>query len=408
MPSYNYYVAQHIATRVDTISPIIHRFDGSDVIALFQNATYANASGNRTIDYDPDRSASTPLIGPFAAGEKATTIINGYRFIQIEEAGTNISTNSGTPIANWTATRASWDVTPDYLGGVMGNLIEDNTLAQNHRCEEGTSSFDGSSEYCISFYAKAKERFRFQVYGTSGAFPAAVTADYNINTGLVTGTGANTNNAGIYLVKDGVSRCWMTATSDAAATSRWECRMMDAAGNVVYDGDNTSGMWFWGSQYEIGSFPSSYIPTIGSSATRDKDQLYWASADVPGALRGKFTFQWIPFADHTDGTAKYLFDFKDSGASIRVNMFFRPAGNNFRLLIDGVTYDSGAVTFSPRQTLTFTVDPSIGTVELSGFTTGNGTLTGVPWTTSAGNVGWGMTEPGSVQCNGLISEPYRS
>jgi hypothetical protein len=402
MRSLNTGLSVDLAARLSTdLSP--------DVIARFADGNYTNASGNRYIDYDPDRTADTGLIGPFASGVLATTNIGGRRFAQFEEAHTDISLNSGTPIANWNPTRASWDATPDYLGDVMGNLIEDNTLAQNHRCEEGTVSFDGSSEYCISFYTKAKERFRFQVYGTTGAFPAAVTADYNLNTGLVTATGAGTNDAGMYLVKDGIYRCWMTATSDAAATSRWECRMADASGNTVYDGDNSSGMWFWGSQYEIGSSPSSYIPTVGSSATRNKDEFYWPSAVVPGQLRGKFSFQWIPYADNTYPSDRVFVEFDESGASNNILMYYQASSDKLRI-IDQTTSTvlvlTSAMTFSSRQIITFTIDPAAGSATISGATTGNGTTVGTAWSTSAGDVYYGETETGSLQCNGLLSEPH--
>jgi hypothetical protein len=413
MPDYPHYIPQHVAQRVDLNSPLIHRFNRADVIASFDQATYANASGDRTIDYDPTRSASTALIGPFASGEKAITTINGRRFIQIEEARTDISLNSGTPIANWGATRASWNLTPDYLGGVMGNLIEDNTLAQNHRCEEGTVSFDGSSEYCMSFYAKAKERFRYQIYGTTGAFPTAVTADYNLTTGAVTGTGAGTNDAGIYLVKDGIYRCWMTATSDAAATSRWECRMMDASGNVVYDGDNSSGMWFWGAQYEIGGYPSSYIPTVGASATRAKDELKWDSIGSALVKQGTFTMQVIPrVSSVTTRGNLYLFVLEDTVSGNRVNARLL-ADDRIRVqkytgsFVNMVTTD--ALTWDVNDILTLGFDGAAGSVTVSGASGGDGVYTDTAWddvVTGDTDLHWGMTHTQSGHFNGLISEPY--
>jgi hypothetical protein len=373
------------------------------VIAHFDAAEFTNASP-RYVDYDPDGVLNTGLIGPFAGGVPAIITVNGRRFIQIEEARTNVCWYSGD-FDQWGNVASSWDDV-DHFGDSMRRLVE-NDVTNGHRSYRANVSVDGSSQYCLSSYAKLAERTKVGMSWGSLGFPGGGGTRFNLSTGAVIDFGGD--DAGIYLSKNGVYRPWMTHTSNSpSGAADFSFSLLDAAGNWSYEGDDVSGAYWYTGQVEIGAFPSSYIPVpMTTPVTRAKDQLYWKEANVPEALRGKITFQWIPYADSTDGTDKYLFDFKDSGASIRVIMWYKQADDKMRLRIDGVNYDSGALTFSARQVLTITVDPVAGEYTLSGFTTGNGVISATPYTTSAGNVSWGMSDSALLQCNGLISEPYK-
>jgi len=55
-------------------------------------------------------------------------------------------------------------------------------------------------------------------------------------------------------------------------------------GDVGFTGNASDGMYVWGVQFELGSFPSSYIPTNGSTATRGADFTTLLGDDFTDAI----------------------------------------------------------------------------------------------------------------------------
>ena len=52
---------------------------------------------------------------------------------------------------------------------------------------------------------------------------------------------------------------------------RIDHNILPTSASSSYSGDGSSGMLFWGSQLEQGSFPTSLIPTYGATASRSGD-----------------------------------------------------------------------------------------------------------------------------------------
>ena len=75
------------------------------------------------------------------------------------------------------------------------------------------------------------------------------------------------DSASIEKYPNGWYRCIVTQTADATTTE-------EPGFSAGANGDGTKGFYTWGFQVEAGAFPTSYIPTSGSTVTRTADLPY--------------------------------------------------------------------------------------------------------------------------------------
>lgn len=127
--------------------------------------------------------------------------------------------------------------------------------------------------YTFSFFAKAAE-IGFCIPNFSSSFNGTqLVAQVNLTNGAIisvsAGLSASTQNYG-----NGWFRVILTATSQNN-TSDFQVTIntTDAAGNSFFTGNGTSGILIYGAQLEIGSYPTSYIPTTAAIATRNADVI---------------------------------------------------------------------------------------------------------------------------------------
>ncbi len=254
----------------------------------FGNGKWATKKGS-TLAYNDENNNFKPLPFTTARDSKATRVNkeglievvgndvpridykdNAKGALLLEPQSTNLATYSEDLTNGWssgaTSVISNQVVSPD--GSLNADkLIESNTSAR-HELYGQTLSFTGTTS--ISFFAKASERRYISVF--IGGDPAVGGATFDVQDGVVSLTSGGTN-ASIINHGNGWYRCSLTSTKSGSSAIYYCLRTNTNEVNVqTYQGDGTSGMYLWGFQTEIGqSYPTSYIPTNGSTATRLAD-----------------------------------------------------------------------------------------------------------------------------------------
>jgi len=178
--------------------------------------------------------------------------------------------NSGWTKINTTVTSgfASPDGTTNSFKFVESNLFE------RHFIFRTITGFTPSVKYTHSWYVKAGERYNVRI---ADAADGSYFGSYNLITGALIDEGTNSvGKTTITALSNGWYR--LTLTSDQATNARYPFMgiLPDdyiAGDGLYYQGDGTSGIYIWGAQLENQSYATSYIPTTGSSVTRNADQV---------------------------------------------------------------------------------------------------------------------------------------
>jgi len=251
----------------------------------------------------------------------------------VEEQRTNLLTYSEEfDNAAWIKTRSSTTsntiVAPD--GTLTGDKLVENTETNTHLINQSQSLTTGN-KYTVSIFAKAAERtqLRFQFGTSAGAFSGLQSVDFDLST--LTTTAANNAVGSITPVGNGWYRCVMTTDTTIATDSTNIRIVLLTAEGASYEGDGYSGLFIWGSQFEVGAFPTSYIPTTSATVTRNADTASmtgtnfssWYRQDE-GTLYSDFTMNGIgsplnAVFSMSDGTA-------NNRIQTRYNVLF---GRNF-------------------------------------------------------------------------------
>ena len=197
----------------------------------------------------------------------ATGAVKG---LLIEEARTNLYTTSSETVTSgaFGLTKTSDSaVSPD--GTTTADLITPDTSYDRHLFQYSSAySAGGGSKETYSFYAKSNGYNLIEVSQRNQG--GGTVTKFDLSAVTATTTGGTEIFKSIEAVGNGWYRC-SAAYLGAHARPYPAIEFLDTDGSQGFVPDGTSGIYFWGHQLEAGSFPSSYIPTSGSTATRAAD-----------------------------------------------------------------------------------------------------------------------------------------
>jgi hypothetical protein len=231
-------------------------------ITSYVPALQTAASGEARFDHDPLTGESLGFL--------------------IEEQRTNLLTysedlsNAAWSITGTASIGTNTVVAPDGTLTADKFVLGDTITSGNAAVYQTVTKSAVATTYTVSLYIKAGEFNTLRlIFRDTASAANSVQAYFNAATGVIasgpTAAGTFTNaSATITPVGNGWYRCTLTGTTSTETSVNTRIfNYQDGTGTAT--GNGYSGIYIWGAQLEAGAFPTSYIKTVASQATRNAD-----------------------------------------------------------------------------------------------------------------------------------------
>lgn len=195
----------------------------------------------------------------FSAGQRA--VVNLLQYSQ-DPANAVWNKNSGSVTIGAAVTAPDGTTTAK-------KLIEANDVGVTHCIIQSGISILDLHPYACSVYVKAAGRTKCRVvwYTTGGVY-----GDFDLTTGVTTAqawSGGSSAWSSMHPVGNGWYRLIVGGIAATGTSGQIQIDCIDASGNVIYNGDGTSGLYVWGAQVEAGWSANDYI--------RNEQTVAWAN-----------------------------------------------------------------------------------------------------------------------------------
>ena len=271
----------------------------------------------------------------------------GCPSILLEPLRTNIVLRSeefdnASFVKNLSSVSANTTTAPD--GTLTADTWTGNGTSGVHYITQAVSATSGVA-YTQSVFAKKGTNNFLQITGTGTIYTTAtVFANFDLNTGVVGLSGAGTT-ATITDFGNGWYRCTMTATATATVSGNgFQLWLITSAASARAETNSlATSVHLWGGEVEAGAYPTSYIPTVASTVTRNADAI--SKTGISALIGQTEGVLFVESAALFNDLTTRAVSISDGTANNRIGVFYSSISNTI-------------IIFGSYNTVSFAVTPS--------------------------------------------------